>query len=959
MKVVSLLTICLCTALWFTSCSDDNNDAPATPQFSIEEDDLRQDFEQGAAFRDIRVKTNLEASQWSVKSDQPWCLVSQERSSSSSVGILISLLENQEVDVRSANVTVSSSVKNYTIEVRQLGLGPAILLKRDAQTVTAEGGPLTITVTSNIEYTVTTSEDATWLHAATKTRALTDKDYAYTIDANPSYEDRSTIITYTGTKYTETTATYKVTQESKSARIEDIIVEGDFKETPTRGETNDNQSGYGIENSFDGKFGNQGNPYHSHWYVKALFPVKLEYFFDQKPDLDYLIYYSRYGNGNFGKVDIYTATESEPEYKLLGKYDFKMQGAPTRVPFGKTLSKVTKVKFEVQSGAGDFVSCDEMEFYRKNTEKSLDKQLLTVFTDLTCTKLKSEVTDEQMNALPGYFAKLAFMLRNNTYDEWEKEFRIQSYEAYSNVEEWAERLMTKKYSNLDNPTGIYVEPGDSVVILVGDTHGNSLSVQCIGEEQTGSGADAYVQTAASGETRFLQEGVNKVGFTQKGMLFIMYTADLTNPNSKPITIHIGPNSGKVSGFFDLKTHKTNDKYEELIGKATYKYFCVRGERIMFFFHRDRMIRAVPKDILSAIGLWDEIIQWEQELMGIDDVRPSQVNNHLFAISPEGSYMWASDYRIGFVYTYLDNILLRDNVMAKKDNAWGPAHEIGHIHQAAINWPSSTESSNNLFSNYVLYKLNRYCSRGSELSALATARCVNKQGWWNMGTSTHQNEDTELHMRMNWQLWNYYHRCKHKTDFFQTLFKRLREDRIDEKDPGAAQLKFAVKASQVANENLTEFFEMWGFFEPVNNETIEQYGNFKYNVTRQMITKAQNEMKQLPAPKHAFYYLEDRKNDDVGIENYKVGDVGYYTQFEGEGQKITQTVKYTISGQRVGIIDGKEAVAFELRQGSEKGKLLFFSNFLSFEVPSSIKLNNSGVKIYAVQADGTRIECKKK
>ena len=44
----------------------------------------------------------------------------------------------------------------------------------------------------------------------------------------------------------------------------------------------------------------------------------------------------------------------------------------------------------------------------------------------------------------------------------------------------------------------------------------------------------------------------------------------------------------------------------------------------------------------------------------------------------------------FVYTYLDNILLRDNVMADKDNAWGPAHEIGHIHQKAINWPGCTE-----------------------------------------------------------------------------------------------------------------------------------------------------------------------------------------------------------------------------------------------------------------------------
>ena len=42
---------------------------------------------------------------------------------------------------------------------------------------------------------------------------------------------------------------------------------------------------------------------------------------------------------------------------------------------------------------------------------------------------------------------------------------------------------------------------------------------------------------------------------------------------------------------------------------------------------------------------------------------------MFAISPEGSYMWASDYRMGFVYTYLKNILLRENVMAAEDNAW--------------------------------------------------------------------------------------------------------------------------------------------------------------------------------------------------------------------------------------------------------------------------------------------------
>ena len=219
----------------------------------------------------------------------------------------------------------------------------------------------------------------------------------------------------------------------------------------------------------------------------------------------------------------------------------------------------------------------------------------------------------------------------------------------------------------------------------------------------------------------------------------------------------------------------------------------------------------------------------------------------------------------------------------------------------------------------------------------------------MGSATHQNEDTEIHMRMNWQLWNYYHRCGYKTDFWQTLFKLLREDRIVESDPGAAQLKFAMKASQAANENLTDFFEMWGFFEPVD-ATIEQYGTWNYRVTDTMIKEAKDFMARFPAPKHAFYYLEDRKNGDVGIESYQVGDVGYYTQFK-ENVQITKEVGYSLSGQQVSITDGDQAVAFEVRKD---GQLLYFSNFFQFTVPSSISLEGAG--IYAVQADGKRIAC---
>lgn len=228
------------------------------------------------------------------------------------------------------------------------------------------------------------------------------------------------------------------------------------------------------------------------------------------------------------------------------------------------------------------------------------------------------------------------------------------------------------------------------------------------------------------------------------------------------------------------------------------------------------------EILSAIDLWDNIVGWEQELMGIGNVRPNLVNNHIFAISPEGSYMWASDYRIAFVYTYLNNILLYDNVMRAKDNAWGPAHEIGHIHQLAIDWPSSTESSNNLFSNYVLYKLGKYCSRGTELN--------------------------------------------------------------------------------------------------------------------------------LPKAK-PFYYLEDRKQGDTGLDTTPP-DVGYYTQFQNI-RPITKDIRGRINGRQATITNGDEAVAFELRERNASGKLLYFSTFFSFEIPSSVSLANA--KLYAVQADGNRIE----
>ena len=123
----------------------------------------------------------------------------------------------------------------------------------------------------------------------------------------------------------------------------------------------------------------------------------------------------------------------------------------------------------------------------------------------------------------------------------------------------------------------------------------------------------------------------------------------------------------------------------------------------------------------------------------------------------------------------------------------------------------------------------------------------------------------------------------------------------------------------------------------------------------MIDQTKEYMKGFSKKVPPIYYLEDRKNGDVGIENYQVGDVGYYTLFK-DNVKITNTPTYKLSGNRITVNNGTQAVAFEIRKDNENGELLYFFNFLSYSIPPTITIDGT-TKFYAVQADGKRIEMK--
>ena len=378
--------------------------------------------------------------------------------------------------------------------------------------LTKEFGSAAETIFIPIKTTLSLSEwkaetDADWLYVSTQEEKENGAQIKLAVTANTSSERRNAVV-----KVLSPIQNYviNVTQYASS----DIVISEDIKVIPSGGKASEFQPGQGIENTWDGKFSADGaNPYHSIWGQSANFPVTLEYYFQGGADIDYLIYYTRAGNGNFGELDLLIATdEGHSNWTKYGTSNFRMQHAPSKISF-KTTQKVTGIKFEVKSGAGNFVSCDEMEFYRYNQENTLENTLLTVFSDVTCSALKEGVTDEEIDALESEtFRRVAHALKDNTYDEWEKDFRIREYKAYCNIEYWATRLQTKKYSNLDNPTGIYVNKDEEIIVLVGNIpEGQKVSLQCIWEENvytSGSSTDYYKQTQATGTTYSLEECVN-------------------------------------------------------------------------------------------------------------------------------------------------------------------------------------------------------------------------------------------------------------------------------------------------------------------------------------------------------------------------------------------------------------------------------------------------------------------
>ena len=603
----------------------------------------------------------------------------------------------------------------------------------------------------------------------------------------------------------------------------------------------------------------------------------------------------------------------------------------------------------------------------QNNAQAYYKNFKEFFKDDICTELKSpyaEMTDDELKAelaldnTPEELVEIALKIKNNDWAEREKEFRIASYKPCSDPVSWSTYLKTMKYGLLSNPTGISADK-DTLLIFVGQELPDSIWITLqpvVDNMPFGFGSTT------------LMKGLNFVKVSDSDnyqSFFIEYQVDTdTTTASKrlsdypAIPIHI--EGGEAFGYFDVNRH-TDEDWKEMLKNDSH-YMQVKGNRVLYHMKRSCFATACPNTITDAIRWWDRCVSWQHELMGVEKYY-DRWNNLLVARDGDGPNMSATDYYTHYPDYNLSDILPWASVYASPGQMWGPAHEIGHVNQGAIQIVSTTEASNNLFSNVQLFRTGKTTTRGS-----GVANCAND---FNGKIPFPLRGDVIGKSRMFYQLFLYFDAAGKDKTFYPRLFEALRQDPLVKgyytsgKDD---QLKFAEKCCEVAQMDLSEFFEAWGFFEPMQEANVGDYGTFLVTLAKEEIEESRERMQQYPKKGGHLMFIEDRikpseRTDGVEgnrldfNEEYAIGKMGSTGQW---GDYIDESVKaegyyYTDENGTIEIKSGSNArgaLGFKVYNAGTN-RLLAFSNSYSVKIPTYAKYYE--IRVVASQADGTDVE----
>ncbi len=602
--------------------------------------------------------------------------------------------------------------------------------------------------------------------------------------------------------------------------------------------------------------------------------------------------------------------------------------------------------------------------------------LSTFFSDDLCTTLTSTYASmsesdfaSAIASLPSSAQTWMKKIHQDAWTTYEKDFRVEEAEVMSEPWYWANKLNTTCYSPMYNPTGITLAENELAYIFVGADipDGTTLYVQA----HTG-----YVDVYGS-YSQQLSKGLNVFrGTTDGSQLYIDYVASNGALLSQFANIPYHIEGGTVNGFFDARTRTDADwTAMKAAGLFQDNILDIVGERTQW--------RALTSSIIDIqypvedIAQWDRALEIQHDLMGInacpdslksiggedvyEDYYPKYFNNRMLGVCWNGgSNPYSTTY---YVYMSGTGNNMSDGILTDPD-VWVIGHEVGHHNQGAINMAGCTEVSNNVFSNAVAYKFG-FTAR---TESMTKRQSLAESGLAGLSWATSTVFQTFHATNLYYQLYLYYHMLGHNELFYQKLFKKLRSTPLHNRNNGYSSanaadeyLNFAVMASECAGEDLSEFFDFWGFFYNYGTYTVTDYVSTTLTIDADQITSAKASMAACGEKANsALMFIDDFYDYNNGqkkaIDSWRAGlksgyEYGDYHDFVSTDltEPTGFVATYDASTGAFSVPETAEGAA-GIKVYSTNGNLIYFGNTHSFTIPSAL-LDSVGSFVVSLP-DGT-------
>ena len=636
---------------------------------------------------------------------------------------------------------------------------------------------------------------------------------------------------------------------------------------------------------------------------------------------------------------------------------------------------------------------------QEQDEQNVVKELCgKYFEDAACTQLKAEYQtmndedlvesikqeaenlseegqDSTLFALHlSLFTSTALKVKNQSWAEYEQDFRINNYKAYSDAAYWNEKLWARFASFMGNPTGIYVKSDSEPLYVFVDEDVPSDATLYF----AGLGVDQMFNNAKTGQK--LQKGLNIIDGEADKLYYILYTADtkaMTKRLSEWPTIKIHIEGGIVDGYYDASRH-TDADYKKLLAAVTGSTLVIKGQHSVMNIRTSILKKTFPNKIHKASACLDSLAVWENDLFGInesvangekagapwymtggDAFYPGYFNNPIYVDNDSpGSYAHANEFGTHFSVGASENCL---NPYISNYDEGGASHEIGHQHQFPINLEGFTEGSNDLFANVNRFLMGHRASTGRPLSVTMQEFARREPFYW-------RPVDNSC-LRMYYSLYLYYHQAQKNTSFYPELFKALRNDRISTwgANTNNSGLKFVRKVCEVAQEDLTDFFTVYGFFEPVSNRYLQDYGDHRLTNRQTDIDNTKAVIAQYPVKNREIIFVEDRVEDipttnfitAAGQQRYyrdneKLGDCGDVGQFTSYLPGACEPSNYVyLQADSLYAFEGNGGLGFLMLDA--EGNIRYAANAKDICIPTSVKRDFT---FYSLDADGSLHEISK-